>query len=152
MKCTVWGIQSVIIQYLCMVTDDSQTFHDDHLKCMEIVKHYVVCQKLTQCCRPIILQKQTNSQKKKLGLWLPEAGGRGREELHEVSHKVETSSYKTNKQQGCNVQHSKYNQHCCMLYMKVVKRVNPKSSHHKENFFFYFFNFMSIGNDGCSLN
>ena len=30
-----------------------------------------------------------------------------------------------------------------MLYMKVVKGVNPKSSHHKE-YFFYFFNFVSI--------
>ena len=29
--------------------------------------------------------------------------------------------------------------------MKVVKRVNPKSSHHKEKkIFFYFFNIVSI--------
>ena len=26
-----------------------------------------------------------------------------------------------------------------MLYMKVVKKVNPKSSHHKQEFFFFFF-------------
>ena len=31
-----------------------------------------------------------------------------------------------------------------MLYMKIVKRVNPKSSHHKENFYFFFFYFVSI--------
>ena len=28
--------------------------------------------------------------------------------------------------------------HCCTLCMKVVKRVNPKSSHHKETDFCYF--------------
>ena len=26
------------------------------------------------------------------------------------------------------MQHDKYNEHFCMLYMKVVKGVNPKSS------------------------
>ena len=39
-----------------------------------------------------------------------------------------------------------------MFYMKVVKRGNPKSSHLKENSFFYFFNFVSIRDNGCSLN
>ena len=39
-----------------------------------------------------------------------------------------------------------------MLYMKVVKRVKPKSSHHKEKTFFYFFKFVSLWDDGCSLN
>ena len=45
---------------------------------------------------------------------------------------MQTSSYKINKHQGCNVQHGKYNEHCYMLYMRGVRRVNPKSSHHKE--------------------
>ena len=31
------------------------------LKCIEISNHYVVKQELTQCYKPIILQKQTNS-------------------------------------------------------------------------------------------
>ena len=31
-----------------------------------------------------------------------------------------------------------------MLYMNVVHRVNPKSSHHQEEIFFYLFNFASI--------
>ena len=39
-----------------------------------------------------------------------------------------------------------------MLYLKVVKTVNPKSSQNKENFFFYFFNFVFIRDDRCSLN
>ena len=34
------------------------------------------------------------------------------------------------------------NEHCSMLYMKAVKRVNPKSSHHKEE------NVLAWG-DGC---
>ena len=27
---------------------------------------------------------------------------------------------------------------CCMLYMKIFKRVNSKSFHHKEKYFFLF--------------
>ena len=38
-----------------------------------------------------------------------------------------------------------------MLYTKVVKRVNPKSSYYKENIFFSFFNFVSMW-DEHSLN
>ena len=41
---------------------------------------------------------------------------------------------KSKKYQGCNVQHDYYSQHCCMIYKKV-KRVNSKSSHHKEKIF-----------------
>ena len=32
------------------------------------------------------------------------------------------------------------------------KRVNPKSFHHKEDFFLYFFTFVSLRDNGCSLN
>ena len=42
------------------------------------------------------------------------------------------------------MQPDKDNEHCCVLYMKVVKRGNPKSSHHKESNFFYFFNVVSV--------
>ena len=38
-----------------------------------------------------------------------------------------------------------------MLYMKL-KRVNPKSSHHKEKYVFFLFNFISVWDDGYSLN
>ena len=34
-----------------------------------------------------------------------------------------------------------------MLQMRVVKRINPKSSHNKEKMFFYFVNFVAIGED-----
>ena len=39
-----------------------------------------------------------------------------------------------------------------MLYEKVVKRVCLQSSHYTDQSFFYFFNFVFIWNDGCSLN
>lgn len=35
--------------------------------------------------------------------------------------------------------------------MRVLK-INPKSSHNKEKMFYYFFNFVATGEDGCSLN
>ena len=46
--------------------------------------------------------------------------------------KGQTSSYKRNKYYGGQVQLDKYNYHCCMLYMKAVKRGSPKTSHHKK--------------------
>ena len=48
------------------------------LKCIEIFNHYVVYQELTMCCRSSMPQKQTNSQKKRSDLWLPEGGWGGR--------------------------------------------------------------------------
>ena len=73
----------------------------------------------TLCCGPgtnIVLQvnytsktnKKTNSQQKRSDLWSPE-WGIGKGELDEDSQKVQTSGYKINKSQGCNVQHDKYN-------------------------------------------
>ena len=65
--------------------------------------------------------------------------GRGwREEVSdEGSQMVQILSYKINKYQDtvCNMINDG---HCYMLYTKVVKRVNPKSSHHKEKNFFSF--------------
>lgn len=54
------------------------------------------------------------------------------------SQKVQTSSYKINKYQGWDVQHDKYNEHCSVLYRKVVERVNPRTSHHTEKSFSLF--------------
>ena len=36
------------------------------------------------------------------------------------------------------------------IYIKVVNGANPESSNHKENTFFYFFNFVSIWGDGLA--
>ena len=38
------------------------------------------------------------------------------------------------------------------VYLTVVKRVNQKSSYHIHTNIFYFFNFVSMCDDGCSLN
>ena len=43
-----------------------------------------------------------------------------------------------------DVIYDQYDKYCYMLYMKVTKRVNSKSSHHEEEFIFYFFNVKSI--------
>ena len=89
-----------------MVKDGNQTYCGDHFAMYRNIKPL--------CCVPgtnIVLQvyytpktKQTNSQKKRSDLWLPEAGG-GQGELDEGGQKVQTSSYKINTYQGCNVQH-----------------------------------------------
>ena len=45
------------------------------------------------------------------------------------------------------------NKHCCVLYTKVVKRANHKSPLHKEKIFFLsLLYFLSIWDNGCSLN
>ena len=39
-----------------------------------------------------------------------------------------------------------------MLYMQVVKRENSEFSSQEESICFFFFSFLSIWYDGCSLN
>ena len=62
---------------------------------------------------------------------------RGWQGLDESNQNVQTSSYKIHKYKGSNAQHDKYNEHCYMLYIKVVKRVSRKSppGHKEKNFF-----------------
>ena len=48
--------------------------------------------------------KQTNSQKKRSDLWLPEIRGWGGRVLDEDRQKVKTSNYKIKKHYGCNIQ------------------------------------------------
>ena len=67
-----------------------------------------------------------------------------RGELDEDSQKLQTFSYKINKSWVYNLQLDTYNERCYILYADVIKRINPKSSHHKKKFFFYVFNFVSI--------
>ena len=141
MKCTMWGIQSIIMQYFCTVT---RLNCGEHFESIEISNHYAVYQEIIQCCKSIILQKQNKQLiEKGIRFVVTRGGAWGEGEFDEGSQKVQTSSNKINKYQGCNIQHDKYNEHCCVLYMKVVKRVNRKSSHHKE-IFKNFFNIVSI--------
>ena len=98
------------------------------------------------CCiqgTNIVLLVNYTSKTNKLidkSLWLPEAAG-GERGIGWGRQKVQISSYKTNKYQGCTVQHDKYNYHCCVLYTKAVKRANPKSSHTRKKIFFLFLSF-----------
>ena len=73
--------------------------------------------------------------------------GWGKEKVDESSQKVEISFYRINQHYRCTVQHDKYNQYVWMLYMKAVKRVNPKA-HHKKRIFKNFFSFVSLWAEG----
>ena len=52
-------------------------------------------------------------------------------EVEESVQGVQSSSYKMNKFWGCDVQHGDYCWKYCTAYLKVAKRVDLKSSHHK---------------------
>ena len=53
--------------------------------------------------------------------------------MGEGGQKVQISSYKINKSWGCDVQHGDCNTIIVLIaYLKVAKRVDLKSSHHKK--------------------
>lgn len=64
-------------------------------------------------------------------------GGWEEGESKEGGQKVQTFGYKVNKYQACEAQHSGQGLQWCTIYTRVVKSVNPKSSHHKEKIFFF---------------
>ena len=77
MKCTMWRVWSIIMKYLCMVTDDNQTNNGDHFEMYRNIE--------SLCCVPetnrvlyISYTSKTNSQNKISDLWLPEVGGGGK--------------------------------------------------------------------------
>lgn len=61
------------------------------------------------------------------------SGAWGMGELEKRWSKVQTSSYMISQCWGCHLQPDDYSQYCCVIYLKVVKRVDPKGLHHKEN-------------------
>ena len=61
-------------------------------------------------------------------LWLPEVGHVSIPLVDKDSQNVQTSRYNKDKWWRCNVQHDICNWHCCMLYMKAVKRVTTDAS------------------------
>lgn len=76
-----------------------------------------------------------------------ESGGEGGRGLKEGCQKIQTSNYKVKKYKRCKLPHEKYDEHFCVfcvLHMKLVKRVNPKSLQPKEKNCFYFFFFVFI--------
>lgn len=52
--------------------------------------------------------------------------------MGEGGQKVQTSAYKITKFWGFNVQHGDYSEQQCIVYWKVAKRVDMKSSHRKK--------------------
>ena len=68
----------------------------------------------------------------------------GQEKLEGGGQKVPTSSYKISKSLGC---HDDYSLPPHMMYGKVVRRIDPKGSHYKENFFSFLF-ILYIWDDG----
>ena len=120
-----------------MVTDGNQTYSGDRLIIQRNTESLCYVQTNT-VLQFIIIQKTKNLVEKKIRLVVSRDGGLGEGELDESGQKVQTSSCKINKYQGCKVQRDQYNEHSCMLYLKVVKRVNPKGSHHKESTFLLF--------------
>ena len=58
-------------------------------------------------------------------------------ELEEGSENAQTSSPNVSTYWGCDVRYD-CSQHSCVVYRKVVKRVNAGSSHQKEKFLISF--------------
>ena len=50
------------------------------------------------------------------------------------------------------MEHDKYDYHSCMLYKRIVNRVHPKCSHQKKKKLFLFLYFVSLWDNGISLN
>ena len=95
----VQGIQSITMQYLCMMTDDKTYPGDDFEKYRN--RESLGCAPGTNTMLQFNYTSETNSWGKRLGEWLPEAG---KEELDESDQKVQTPSFKRNKCQGYKVQ------------------------------------------------
>ena len=53
--------------------------------------------------------------------------------MGEGDPKAQTSSHNINKSRGCNVQHGGYSSYC-VAYLKVAKKIDLKSSHHKKKY------------------
>ena len=70
-----------------------------------------MCQELTQYLLLVNYtskeEKQTNSQTKRSGLWVPEADVGGEGKLDEGSQKGQTSNYRVKKYYECDAQHDK---------------------------------------------
>ena len=91
-------------------------------------------QELTQYCRSTVFQNQTNKLMEKEIRYVVTSGmGSGDGELDEGSQKLlQTSDVM-------------YTYNINMLYIKVIKRVNPKSSHHTFfNFFVYLYKMIDV--------
>ena len=124
-----------------MLTYRNQTYHGDHFEKYRNIE--------SLCCvtgTNIVLQVNYTSKPKQANLQTDrkrdqicgyQMPGEGERQLDEGGKKVQTSSYKINKYKGCN--HNMRNILLTFIYLHMkVKRVKPKSSHHKEIVFSIF--------------
>ena len=64
-------------------------------------------------------------------------------EMGEGGQKVQNSSFEINKSWGYDVLHGDCSSSCCVVYLKIAKRVDIKSSHHKKK------KLVTMCDDGC---
>jgi len=121
------------------------------LWCIEIPHHYVVHQELTECCRSIILQLINKPiQKNRSDLWDQRQGVAWGRTGWRWSKDTNLQLYDTYTRNEMYNMPGIINTVICHLWT-VVKRINPKSFHHRNIFLKCFFYFVSIWDDGCSL-
>ena len=71
-------------------------------------------------------------------------GSKRNRESQEGSQNVQISSCMINEYQGFNVQHGDHSYHCWVIHRKVLKKVNLKNSHQREDFFSFFVSLIFI--------
>ena len=62
MRCTVWGMQLIIMLHICMMTDDNQTDHGDHFEMHRNTEALCCIKGTNMCCRSDALKR--NKHKK----------------------------------------------------------------------------------------
>ena len=142
-----YSVRNIVNNYVISLYGN-QTYHGDHFDMYRNTKP-LCCVTGTNVLFQVNYTSETNKLIEENRLVVGRGEELGEGELDEGDQKIKTSNDKINMYQGYNVQHEKYNQHYCKLYMKV-KRINPENSHHREKIFFPFFNFVSTQDNGCS--
>ena len=60
------------------------------------------------------------------------------EKMGDRNQEVQMSSFKINKSYDHNIQHGDYRQYYVITNLKVAKKVNLRSCHHKKKYFYNF--------------
>ena len=92
MKCAVWGIWSIIMQYLYMMTGGNQIYCGGHFECIEISNHYVVIQREATVLQAHATLKPNKLIEKETRFVLIRGSGWGERELDEDGNEEETSA------------------------------------------------------------
>ena len=78
MKCTVWGIQSITMSYLCMVTYRNQIYRGDQFEMCRNIES-LGCVTETNIVLQVNYTSKTNKVIKKDQICAARGGGKGRE-------------------------------------------------------------------------